>query len=311
MVLKHVKVIPHLPCLFNNGGKMARINFEDDIESRGEFWSLLEITKDRDLALGKLVRFFRLCQHRYGHDAPVSLEDLQNHGLEMMIKAGWAVPYNAGFQSIGCEKQFEWYKQKVVSGAKGNASQAKKREPNNINQLADAKHTPRDRETYPPRPPLTPSPSPSPSLTLNTITTDFAPRKAARDSFDFEIAYKEYPRKEGRAKGLLKCKAQVKTQEDFDLLLKAIRNYSNHLKRENTEKRFIKHFSTFLEAGQWRDWLEAETGKVAAPVVRAGPDKVLEELKRMDENKIPKDAQVNNAKDILATLKKGFALNGN
>ena len=143
-----------------------------------------------------------------------------------------------------------------------------------------------------------------------TNTTDFAPRKAARDSFDFEIAYKEYPRKEGKAKGLLKCKAQVKTQEDFDLLLKAIRNYSNHLKRENTEKRFIKHFSTFLEAGQWRDWLEAETGKVAAPVARAGPDKVLEELKRMDENKIPKDAQVNNAKDILATLKKGFTVDG-
>lgn len=79
-----------------------------------------------------------------------------------------------------------------------------------------------------------------------------------RRAFDFELLYKEYPRKEGKHQGMLTCRAQIKTEEDFLLLKQAITRYSEHVKKTAQELRFVKHFSTFMSS--WRDWLEPDTG---------------------------------------------------
>lgn len=77
-------------------------------------------------------------------------------------------------------------------------------------------------------------------------------------SFDFESVYRDYPRKVGKAKGLKICKAQIRTEEDFEALKLAVEHYLDYCTKNATEVRFIKHFSTFM--GEWRDWLDADAG---------------------------------------------------
>lgn len=99
---------------------MARINFDDDVEKQEEFWLLLDLVGgDRDGALGKLIRFFRLAQKKYGHDEPLLAEDLEKVGLVVMIQSGWAVEIEGlpgRFQAKGAEKEFAWYRQRVFAG---------------------------------------------------------------------------------------------------------------------------------------------------------------------------------------------------
>ena len=71
-------------------------------------------------------------------------------------------------------------------------------------------------------------------------------------SFDLESAYRRYPRKEGKSKGLKKLRGEIKTAEDFERLIVAIENYA--VSRRHQEAQFTKHFSTF--ASEWRDWID-------------------------------------------------------
>lgn len=96
---------------------MPRINIEDDIESRDQFWRLLPLVGgDRDKALGALLRFFRLAIQHYGRGEPMTEATLHEHGLSPMIQAGWAVPVEGGYQALGARKQFGWYRQRVEAG---------------------------------------------------------------------------------------------------------------------------------------------------------------------------------------------------
>lgn len=79
-----------------------------------------------------------------------------------------------------------------------------------------------------------------------------------KQKLDFNAIYQKYPLKEGKAKGIEKCKAQIKNHDDYVLLAKAIDAYK--LKKKGVEPKFLQHFSTFMENGAWRDWLDPETG---------------------------------------------------
>jgi hypothetical protein len=68
----------------------------------------------------------------------------------------------------------------------------------------------------------------------------------------------DYPLKKGKARGIKLAYAQIKTRQDISDLKRAIANYKATLKREGTEARYIKHFSTFM--GEWRDWLDPAHG---------------------------------------------------
>lgn len=103
------------------------MNIEDDIESREEFWKLLPLVGNyRDAALGKLVRFFRLAQRHFGQGTPIPREELDQQGLLSMIESGWAKPLGNGYQTLGAERQFAWYAQKVEAGKRRGKS---KRDP--------------------------------------------------------------------------------------------------------------------------------------------------------------------------------------
>jgi len=106
---------------------MARINFEDDVEAQDEFWRLLElIGGDRDKALGRLLRFFRIAQKAWGRGEPMSGDDLRSKGFSDMIESGWAVPFDEGFHALGAKKHFEWYRQKVEAAKKGGEARSEK-----------------------------------------------------------------------------------------------------------------------------------------------------------------------------------------
>jgi hypothetical protein len=91
------------------------------------------------------------------------------------------------------------------------------------------------------------------------------PNGSTRVRFDFESLYKKYPRKEGKADGLKRCKAQIKTPEAFAELSQAIDKYKSHVHSKGLEEKYIKHFSTFMNS--WRDWLDPETGSAESSVI--------------------------------------------
>lgn len=79
--------------------------------------------------------------------------------------------------------------------------------------------------------------------------------------FDFESLYSKYPLKLGKQKGLLRCKTEIKTEADYELLSGAITRYTAHCEKSALEPKFIKHFSTFMNC--WRDWADAAAGSSA------------------------------------------------
>lgn len=81
---------------------------------------------------------------------------------------------------------------------------------------------------------------------------------------DFEMLYRAYPRKIGKAKAFGVLKKTIKTKDDYDALALAITNYCALVKKENVEPRFIKHFSSFvgsLNNQVWRDYISIENSE--------------------------------------------------
>jgi hypothetical protein len=75
-----------------------------------------------------------------------------------------------------------------------------------------------------------------------------------RNKFKFDTIYQEYPRKSGKKKAYEKLSKTIKTQDQFDNLLKAVKNYSRQIRENETEEKFIKHFSTFVNC--WEDFVD-------------------------------------------------------
>lgn len=72
--------------------------------------------------------------------------------------------------------------------------------------------------------------------------------------FDLEHIYAMYPRKEGKKSGIDRLKKIIKTQEKYDQVLLAVKNYAQISKGK--EKQYIKHFSSFVS--NWEDYLKIE-----------------------------------------------------
>lgn len=67
----------------------------------------------------------------------------------------------------------------------------------------------------------------------------------------FKQVWDLYPNKDGKAKAESAFKRTVKTQEDFNLIQKALKNYLNS---ERVKKGYIKNGSTWFNG--WKDWIE-------------------------------------------------------
>lgn len=83
-----------------------------------------------------------------------------------------------------------------------------------------------------------------------------------RPSFDLAALYAAYPRQEGKAPGLKRLAARIKSQEDYDRCARAVANYAAKVARDGTEPRFVLLFSTFAN-GRWEDYVDG--APAAAP----------------------------------------------
>ena len=76
--------------------------------------------------------------------------------------------------------------------------------------------------------------------------------------FDFALVYSMYPRKIGKRRGFISCRNSVKTKDDFERMMLAVRNYRAYCIRENKEGQYIYAFSTW--ANNWEEWADKEAG---------------------------------------------------
>lgn len=76
---------------------------------------------------------------------------------------------------------------------------------------------------------------------------------------DLDSIYKLYPRKEGKARGLVILKGSIKSQSDLDDCLRALDAFVAHHKKKGTEANFLPQFKTW--AGSWRDALDSDYGE--------------------------------------------------
>jgi hypothetical protein len=80
--------------------------------------------------------------------------------------------------------------------------------------------------------------------------------KASSQTFDLEQIYSAYPKKQGKKKGIEKLLKLIKTQEQFDLILQGAKSYSEYCSENNTDSKYIKQFSTWVNGEHWNDELE-------------------------------------------------------
>lgn len=71
----------------------------------------------------------------------------------------------------------------------------------------------------------------------------------------FNIVWEDYPRKLGKEKAFNKFQKQIKTKEDYNNILKAVKNYSDYIVERETPDEYIKHGSTWFNS-DWRDFIE-------------------------------------------------------
>ncbi len=79
----------------------------------------------------------------------------------------------------------------------------------------------------------------------------------------FEQLWKEYPKKLGKDKALLKAQKQILNEKDFDNCLKAIKNYVVSIKGK--DQQYTQHGSTFFNLN-WKDYVDYP----AKPEVKSG-----------------------------------------
>lgn len=86
-------------------------------------------------------------------------------------------------------------------------------------------------------------------------------RKESVSPFNFDVLWEGYPLKLGRKDALRHFNATVTTEQDYELIKKALYNYCHSEQAKNPK--YIKHGSTWFN--EWHDWV-AQTPKQADPL---------------------------------------------
>lgn len=140
---------------------MARINIDDDVESRPEYRKLLKLVGGDDhKALGMLVTFWRLAQKYWGEGKLIPLADIEAWDFQPILESRWGIRKDDGIYAIGSEERFAWYRQRVEAGKKGG----RPGKPDETGANREITGEPENRHSVNP---LTLTPSPVPSLFLS------------------------------------------------------------------------------------------------------------------------------------------------
>jgi hypothetical protein len=99
--------------------------------------------------------------------------------------------------------------------------------------------------------------------------------------FDFESIYAAYPHRlnQNKKAGMKRLSANIKNEQQFNDLKRAVENYSSYVKKERVEPQFIKTFGTFCSS--FEDWImPLMQVNVTQKPLRRAPEGMPEELKR-------------------------------
>ena len=105
------------------------------------------------------------------------------------------------------------------------------------------------------------------------------------NGFDFELIFSHFPKRDGdsgKAKGISLAREQIHTKEQYEQLLKAVKNYDAFVinnKSKDPSWCFTKLFSNFMDEG-WTDWINRTPETKPEPIVLGGnecskPDDII------------------------------------
>ncbi|MDZ4452846.1 hypothetical protein ORM34_18355 [Bacillus cereus] len=95
----------------------------------------------------------------------------------------------------------------------------------------------------------------------NTNNTNSPQKKSSRknvsDSYseDFENLWKTYPKKIDKKQGYKSFNAAIK-KHSFEVIMSGVKGYADHIKRNGTETKFVKHASTFFNNECYLEYVE-------------------------------------------------------
>lgn len=80
-------------------------------------------------------------------------------------------------------------------------------------------------------------------------------RKEVKVKFDFDLdeIYKNYPKKQGKKKGIEKLQSIIKTQDDYDNVMQGVIKYAKFCAENQTDTKYIKQFSSWVNSAGWND----------------------------------------------------------
>lgn len=71
--------------------------------------------------------------------------------------------------------------------------------------------------------------------------------------YDIDLIYDAYPKKQGKKSGIEKLQKIITTQQLYDKILEASKNYKKHTDAESVDVKYIKQFSTWVNQECWND----------------------------------------------------------
>jgi hypothetical protein len=218
---------------------MARINIEDSIYRDNRFLKLMFHFGSKWTAIGAVVDAWRIAQDFFSPENPRALIPIEEWkmrgGPEELLTFNLAVMEGDCIYVRGAEEQFKWIMKQWINGRKGGRPKK-----------------PMGSVGIPTGNPRNPSSSSSCS------------EEIYKGKFDFEEVDKIYPRKEGFEDALPMLHEQIKTQEDFDALLLAVRNYTENCRVTKKAPQYILSLPGFLQK-KWRGWARPNAGKIIMP----------------------------------------------
>jgi hypothetical protein len=216
-----------------------------------------------DVGLARMTKVWAYCTKR----ETTHLEDWEVAGfigrgdaMALLVEARLAtLSAERGYYIAGTKGRIEWYSTALRNGRKGGRprNQPVTEDENQvvIHPVTHPGNHPQEKEKEDLRSSL---------LSLALTRDPSAPSTSTRSAWALAV-YRAYPRKEGKAKGLAKLTAQLKSPDDAANALKAAENYAAHVKAEGRELAYVKHFSSWVS--EWPDWITPE----AVPA-RASPN---------------------------------------
>ena len=232
---------------------LARINVYEELASDPRFVSLT-CKIQRHEAFGSLVCLWEQGQSYWRKDRSLIPSHIAERlpNISQLIEVGFVEKTDVGYYCAGAKERWEFLLAMSENGKKSAEARRKKygtAAPTNASNNR-TKTEPTAEPTAEPKPNKTePSSSSSSSKRKNTNTTEF----------DFESLYKKYPRHEGKAEGMRRARERIKDQEAFTLFTTAVFNYIEKCKLDQTDQKFIKHWSSFIgtkDQEPWRDYVE-------------------------------------------------------